>query len=192
MYQVDYVWNSRSRAYVDYIVPGSISGCSNFDSLLFSQLLCFYSTSDCFSILMSYIKNNYYYNLEDPIPPWFDPRPLVYNPTTSRYPPNTSVSDIVKQIMIETWNTSYSFKTFYDLCAPKSCFYSEEIRKNTIFSTIIILLSVLGGLTISLRLITPHLVQVICKLLAKVTQKQPEQQPGILSRKSSDFSDFAF
>jgi len=176
IYQMDYVWNSRKRADIDYIVPGSIAGCSNFDSLLFSQLLCFYSDSDCFSILMNYMKDSYYYNLEDPI--WFDARPLVYNSTLSRYPPNTSISKIVQNIMIEKWNPSILYEQFYESCAPSNCTYSQRIYINTVFGVVLTLVSMIGGLTVSLHLITPQLVKLIARLLLAITvKKQQRQQP---------------
>ena len=159
IYQVDYFWNSRRTSYIDYIVPGSVIGCSNFDSLLFSQLYCFYSDSDCYSILMSRIKDSYLYNVEESV--WFDPQPLIYNQSSTRFPKNTSISLLINQIMIEQWNPSYSYETFYELCSPNYCTYSQYKRTNTIVSILIILLSLFGGLTISLKIITPWIIKSI-------------------------------
>ena len=99
---MDYVWNTRIRAYIDYIVPGTFAGCTNSDSLLYSQLLCLYSSSDCSAILMKYMKNSYLYNVE--IPVWFEPKLLIYNSTLSRFPMNASISTLVEELMIEQWN----------------------------------------------------------------------------------------
>ncbi|CAF0893736.1 unnamed protein product [Rotaria sordida] len=120
IYQMDHVWDSLIHAYIDYIVPGSISGCSTLNSLLFSQLLCFYSEADCFPILMNYIKESFFQNIE--YPSWFDVHPLVYDPTLSRYPPNTSISMIIEEMMIEKWNPSYSYNQFYKFAANLNIF----------------------------------------------------------------------
>lgn len=161
IYQMDYIWNSRIRSSIDYIVPGSVLGCSNFDSLLFSDLFCFYSNSDCFPIVMKYLKESYFYNMENP--QWFDPKGLIYNSTLSRYPPNTSISNLIEQLMIEQWNSSYSYEKFFDFCQAELCSYTETIRRNTIINVLIIVVSTLGGLSISLRLVTPWIIITLHK-----------------------------
>ncbi|CAF1076407.1 unnamed protein product [Adineta ricciae] len=158
VYQMDSVWNSRIYAYISYIVPGSLASCSTFSSLLFSQLFCYYSESNCYSILMTYMKDSYYQNVE--FPQWYQANPLIYYPNASRYPPNTSISTIVEQIMIEQWNPSYSYKYFYGLCAPKYCTYSLRMRTKTIVEVVIILISMIGGLTFALQIFAPILLNV--------------------------------
>jgi hypothetical protein len=106
-----------------YIVPGLVEGCSTIDSVLLSTLECFYSDSDC-------IKNITLYFIETLPNPlellWrFLPDPLIYNSTLSRFPPNTLISTIVKEIMIERWNPSVSYNRFYNSCAPTHCSYSK-------------------------------------------------------------------
>ena len=125
---------------------------------------------------MNYIQETYNWNIEDPT--WLNIQPFVYNSTMSKFPPNNSISMITKNIMIEQWNPSYSYDHFYELCAPSYCTYSERIRAKTIVGVITALVSVLGGLIVSLRLITPHLVKLIKRLLSKKVTRQEEQQPG--------------
>ncbi|CAF1013972.1 unnamed protein product [Adineta ricciae] len=174
VYQMDSVWNSRIYTYISYIAPGSLASCSTFSSLLFSQLFCYYSDSNCYSILMAYMKDSYYQNVE--FPQWYEANPLIYYPNASRYPPNTSISTIVEQIMIEQWNPSYSYKYFYDLCAPKYCTYSQRMRTKTIVEVVIILISMIGGLTFALQIFAPILVNGIHKLFRQIFHKQQHQQ----------------
>lgn len=164
---------SSTNYSVAYVVPGSTAGCSSIDSLLQSTLECFYLGSNCFSILMNYIQNIYNWNVEDPL--WPNIQPFLYNSTLSNFPPNSSISLITKNIMIEHWNPSYSYKHFYDLCAPSYCTYSERTRTRTITGAITALVSMLGGLVVSLRLITPHLVKLFNRLLSKKVKKQEQQ-----------------
>ncbi|CAF4737194.1 unnamed protein product, partial [Rotaria sp. Silwood2] len=90
-----------------YTVPNWIQGCSAIDHLLLSTLECFYSDSDCSRVLMIYIRKTFVGGITQPS--WFDVRPLVYDPMLSRFPPKTSIKMIVKNIMIEQWNPSYSY-----------------------------------------------------------------------------------
>ncbi|CAF1447925.1 unnamed protein product [Rotaria sp. Silwood1] len=118
---------------------------------------------------------SYFQNIE--YPSWFDVHPLVYDPTLSRYPPNTSISMIVEEMMIEKWNPSYSYYQFYKLCAPTYCTYSQRIRTNTIIEVIIILVSMFRGLTVSLHLITPWFVKFMYYLFLKfIGERQQEQE----------------
>jgi hypothetical protein len=159
-----------------YIVPGWIEACSPIDSLLLSTLECFYSDLDCFSVLINEIKEAHIFNVEYPY--WFDVDPLVYNSTLSRFPQNSSLLMIVKEMMIEQWNSSLSYNNFYESCAPSYCSYSEETGKNTIIAVIIILVSTIDGLIISLQLITPPLVKFVYYLLRIIfNRKQQEEQP---------------
>jgi hypothetical protein len=177
IYDIDHSWSDYNFVFnIAYIVPGSIAGCSSFDSLLLSTLQCFHSDSDCFSVLMNYIQKTYLNNVE--YPSWFDVNPLVYDPTLTRFPPNTSISMIVKDIMIERWNSSFSYDRFFERCAPSYCTYSERIRVKTIVGVILILISMIGSLTVSLRLITSQLVKYVYRLMEMIRKRQQEQQRG--------------
>ncbi|UJR17463.1 hypothetical protein I4U23_004358 [Adineta vaga] len=170
VYQMDSIWNSRIYAYISYIVPGSIASCSTFQSVLLSQLFCFYSDTDCYSILKNYVKDSYYQNAE--FPSWFEVQPLVYHANLSRYPPNTLISTIVEQIMIEKWNPSYSYNHFYDLCSPNYCTYSQRVRLKSLFEVIITYISMIGGLTFALRFITSVFTNNIRQLLEIIFRRR--------------------
>ncbi|CAF1310468.1 unnamed protein product [Adineta steineri] len=169
--------------YVAYVVPGSIVSCYAIDSLLRSTLECLYTDVDCFSILMNYVKEAYLTNTNTSL--WADVRPLVHNSTSSQYTPNTSVGMILKKLMIEQWNPISTYENFYKLCAPKYCTYSQDIRKETILTLTIKMISMIAGLTVALKLITPLLVKIIFKLLSIIIKRhknrQEEQQRGNVS-----------
>ncbi|CAF4018097.1 unnamed protein product [Rotaria sp. Silwood2] len=105
---------------------------------------------------MIYIRNNLLGGITQSS--WFDVRPLVYDPILSGFPPNTSIRMIVKNIMIEQWNPSYSYSRFYESCAPSYCTHSQRTHTKTIIGMMITMLSMIGGLTVSLHLITPYLI----------------------------------
>ena len=157
-----------------YKIPGYVVGCSSFDSLLLSTLECFYSDSECFSIVLNYIETIYIWNVEDP--QWFNVRPLIYNSNSSHFPPNTSISEIVRNVMIEQWNVSFSYEDFYKTCAPNSCTYNELVYSQSAIDIIVSLISMIGGLVVLLRLITPYIVKFGYRLISKENRRRQQQQ----------------
>lgn len=167
---------SNKNYSVSCIVAGSMTGCYPLDSLLLSSLECFYSHSKCFPILMKYIKDTYMWNVE--YPSWIVISPLIYNQTSNHYPPNSSISMITKNIMIEQWNESYSFDHFYKLCRPTHCYYDEITRNKTFLDILLTLSSILGSLISALRFIIPRLIKFIRYLLSRNSNRQQQQQQG--------------
>ncbi|CAF1440027.1 unnamed protein product [Adineta steineri] len=173
IYDVDNGWSVHPTFFLRYTVPGLVFGCSPVESLILSTLQCFYSHSTCFSILMNYSRQQYLMNVEHPT--WFDVRPLVYDPIRSRFPPNTPILTIVEEIMIEQWNLSFSYDHFYKSCAPNYCTYTKRIRRKFV-EIMIKLLSMIGGLTLCLHLLTPKLISFIFYLLTKICNQQQQEQ----------------
>ncbi|CAF3982889.1 unnamed protein product, partial [Adineta steineri] len=157
-----------------YVIPSSIRGCLTTDSLLLSTLQCLYADSDCFPILLSYLHK--LHSAVDSKISFHGISPLINDPTRSRFPPNTLVSTIFKEMMVEQWNASWPYKNFYESCAPIHCTYSEKMRTKTISGIIITLMSMAGGLVVSLRLITPYLVQFFFRIWTKLRKRQQQQE----------------
>ncbi|UJR18688.1 hypothetical protein I4U23_005595 [Adineta vaga] len=150
-----------------YISSVFVERCSIIDSLLFSTLECFYFDSECFMILSrSLYGPNEFYNMSN-----F--QPLLYNSTISRFPRDTLIKLLVEQLMIEQWNPFFSYEQFYQSCAPEYCTYSKRIRTKNAFQIILTLISIIGGLTVSLRIISPYLVKAIVYLWTIIRKKQP-------------------
>ncbi|CAF1086280.1 unnamed protein product [Adineta ricciae] len=147
-------------------IPGWMEACFPMGSLLLSTLQCLYQDSDCFPILMGYL-GLYEKNPQDSLSS-FDLRLLAYDPTRDRHPPNKSFSAIVKQLMIEQWNPVSSYEHFYESCAPLYCSYPQISRKASFIGVIIRLVSMIGGLVVSLRLLTPLLVKLLRTTLVEL------------------------
>ena len=114
---------------------------------------------------------------------WLDAKPLVYNSTLTRFDRNSSMSTIIKNLLIEEWNPTYSYDDFYQLCSPSHCIYQERIHTNDAIGIVVILISMIGGLMISIRFIAPFSVIFIMKLISIITRKQQQQHQGNSSRK---------
>ena len=170
---------NRSQYIFDYYalaynIPGSVVGCFNFDSLR-STFECFYEDSNCWPILFSRI-NTIWLNAESDIP-WVNIEPLHYDLNSSRFLRNTSILAIVKELMIEKWNWSSSYGSYYQTCAPIYCTYSDIAKTDTFGAVLVRLISTLGGLVVILRLITPELVKSVSRLFMSNIQSQQRGNP---------------
>ncbi|CAF0940368.1 unnamed protein product [Adineta steineri] len=154
-------------------VPGQVLGCFKFDSVLLSTLECYYSDS-CLALSYKYINLTLYNSGADF--KMVNATLLVYDPVSSRFPPNTSISAILKELMIEQWNSSFSFDRYYETCVPIKCTYSQVTRTNSFIGTVLLLMSSIGGLSAALRLITPLLIKIIVRMTRQRAPGQPKQQ----------------
>lgn len=147
-----------------------VQGCYTIDTLLLSTLECFHLHS-CISRLYAEINESYKHEIDTT---WFQIEPLEYDANSSKFTSDIPLSDIVTQMMIEQWGSSFSFHHYFNTCAPLSCIYSFPARTSSTIGIMIKLLSTIGGLTLALRLITPQLLKAIFSLLASkatVTQR---------------------
>ena len=168
------MWTQLPILLKRYTVPGLVVGCSATDSLLSSTLECYYHGTDCFAILMNYTKRTYIANVEHPA--WFDVQQLRDDdPPTSRFPPRTRISTMVREMMVERWNVSVAYDRFYESCAPSYCSYTTAIRTRPI-EVATELVSLVGGLVLLLRMIVPRLAAYVLRLMANTDKKQPSRR----------------
>ncbi|CAF1065691.1 unnamed protein product [Adineta steineri] len=163
----------------DYKAPGLVDGCYTVDLLLLSTLQCFYADSDCMNQLLYHINKTY---PSSAINPNLYAHPLIYEQASTRFPPNTSVSSIVEEMMIEQWNTSLSFSNYYKACAPTYCTYTQIEHAETFSKLLVTMISTVGGLAMALRLITFQFVKIVFSLFQKKTKKQQQVRRKLLDR----------
>lgn len=147
-----------------YIVPGWVTACYTADSLLLSTLECFYSESDCLPTLTYYAYIATLWNTDNSL---FIPRPLIYNNSISRFPPDTKLSVIFMNLMIEQWNFISSYDSYFQACSPTFCTHLNTMKTKNFAEIIITLVSIIGGLTVTLRLLTMVLIQFVHVLFRK-------------------------
>ena len=177
----DSVLNYDTNVTVNTIVDmhGWNQGCLSMDSLLFSTLQCFYAdaNSDCFAFVVSHLlKIKLNYEILGPL--ILNINPLIYNPTQTRYPPNTTISVIIKELMLETWNAFLSYESFYQSCSPIYCSYSERIHQQTCLEIFVTLVSMIGGVVVSLRFLTPRFVRLTWKVPNMFVKKPRQVERG--------------
>jgi hypothetical protein len=95
-------------------VPGFRTGCYLVESLLQSTLECFFS-QDCINKLQSYMTIS------------LSMRAIALNASiSSRYSINSTIGELVDNLMIERWYSLRKYDSYYNECQPTGCSYTFE------------------------------------------------------------------
>jgi hypothetical protein len=146
---------------VRFTVPGLVSACYLVDSILQSNLICFYNQY-CIDELITIMAS-----------------PVVLNTVAlsttipSQYKPDSTLGEIIDQLMVEQWIEESSHETYYAQCNPTTCSVSYEDNNNfiVVFS---ITMGIIGTLSILLKVIVPRAVRKLwscCKNHNRVTSE---------------------
>jgi len=131
-------------------VPGFYIGCYVLEALLQSTLECFYDQK-CINDIQGYFSWSSAINA------------IALNSSSpSNYSINSTIKDLVGNLMIEQWNVSTMYERYYNECQPTQCTYWIETG-NDLISTVTTLFGIVGGLITVLKLIVPRLVKLIRK-----------------------------
>ena len=142
-------------------IPGYVIGCLPLESFLRSTFECLYDQI-CVDQMSSYVNSSYF------------PKSLVnFN---SRFAKNTTISDIVEEMFIESWFNNVSYENFFEECQPNSCSYTITERYNVIY-VITTLLGLYGGITILLKLIVPRVARQLHKYIDRCHRTNDQVMP---------------
>ncbi len=132
---------------IQFKVPGIMLGCYTVEALFQSNLICFYNQS-CIDDLRHALNSTMALNTTalDPTMP-------------SRYEPNTTIDDIIAQLMVEQWTNTTSYKDYYAQCHPETCTYTYT-GKNNWLVVVTATIGVFGGLARILKIVVPRLVKL--------------------------------
>ena len=140
----------------DLVLPGLVIGCLPIDGLRLSTLECFFSSS-CINTILSFL--DYYTQMDESPPLNFIPPatpPLVITPLnnsiSSRFSPSSPIGMLMDELFIERWANESNYESYFSACAPSVCYY-EYVRRNDVLYVMASLVSLYGGLTVSLRFI---------------------------------------
>ena len=131
-------------------LPGFYIGCYVIESLLKSNLQCFYNQS-CIQQLQSYLNFNSTMNVTQ-----------LNRSLLIRFQENSTIEDLIDELMVEQWNSSISFENYYDECRPSKCSYTIK-SKNTIIYIVTSIIGLIGGLVTTLKLTTPRIIKYLRK-----------------------------
>ncbi|CAF1412367.1 unnamed protein product [Adineta steineri] len=145
-------------SYALFTVPGIYTGCYIIESLLLSNLECFYNET-CINQIQSYFIYYLSMNLTT-----LDTSLLV------RFSMHSTIQELVDQLMVEEWNSSTIYDGYYNECQPSKCSYSYE-TKNSVVYIVTTVIGLVGGLITVLKLIVPRVVKLIRR---KKEPRRPE------------------
>ncbi|CAF2904302.1 unnamed protein product [Rotaria sp. Silwood2] len=132
-------------------IPHMYKSCFNMQSLLLSSLECFFEQT-CFDPIQEIINviANFYFIINGSV--------LLTNST--RFPPKTTVGEIINELMIERWYENVRYVEYYQQCAPEQCSYLLTFRNNALY-IVTTIIGLFGGLSVALKIIVPIIVRCI-------------------------------
>jgi hypothetical protein len=144
-------------------ISGFYIGCYVLEALLQSTLECFYNQT-CINHLKVYFPWSSAINFT-----------ALDSSSPSNYSQDSTIKDLVSNLMIEQWNVSMMYERYYNECRPKQCTYIKT--RNDLIYIFTALFGIVGGLTTVLKLVVPRLVKVVRK-------KKEHRQPATGKTKS--------
>ncbi|CAF4301907.1 unnamed protein product, partial [Adineta steineri] len=123
-------------------LPGLYTGCYIIESLLQSNLQCFYDQA-CIDTVQSYLGSSTLINVT-----------ALDISLSNQFLENSTVADILDQLMVEEWKNSSMYENYYNECKPSRCSYTVT-TKNSALYIITTLIGLVGGLITMLKLTVP-------------------------------------
>lgn len=133
-----------------WLVPNFYIGCFTVEALFQSTLFCFYN-QDCLDTLQLYVESESPANASA-----LDPN------KSTRFHVNSTIGEILDQLMVEEWIYNFSYEKYYAVCQPEECSYTISSRNSVIY-IITTLIGLFGGLIKALRITVPRLVSLTIK-----------------------------
>ncbi|CAF0901063.1 unnamed protein product [Adineta steineri] len=131
-----------------FTVPGFYTGCYIMESLLQSNLQCFYDQI-CINKLQSYFQVSSIMNVT-----------ALDISSSVQFFENSTIADVLDQLMVEEWINSSIYENYYSECKPSRCSYTVTSKNSAIY-IITTLIGLVGGLITVLKFIVPHFVMFI-------------------------------
>ncbi|CAF1155959.1 unnamed protein product [Adineta ricciae] len=131
-----------------YVAPGIYAGCYMLEALLQSNFQCFYDQA-CIREFLTYLYSDYPINIT-----------LLNASAVSRFPINSTVGQLLDELMVEQWIMLPEFANYFNECRPEKCTYIEKTRHAPIY-IITTVISLVGGLVTALKLIVPFVVKLV-------------------------------
>jgi hypothetical protein len=142
-------------------VSGFYTGCYAVESLLKSTFECFYD-QQCIDKLINFLPTSR------------SPNMTALNASLSKYFENSTIQELIDNLMIEKKDTFLTFENYYNECLPIQCTYTFETNNDIIY-IVTTLFGVAGGLTTVFKLVIPRFVNIIMYLIRKhITRIVPE------------------
>ncbi|CAF1042285.1 unnamed protein product [Adineta steineri] len=147
-----------------FFVPGLYAGCYIIESLLQSNLQCFYNQT-CINKLQSYFQVSSLMNIT-----------ALDISLSNQFLINSTIADILGKLMVEEWKNSSMYENYYSECQPSYCSYTVTTKNSAIY-IITTLIGLVGGLITVLKLMVPYLVKFIMFCIKKCKRRSATIMP---------------
>ncbi|CAF1296618.1 unnamed protein product [Adineta ricciae] len=146
-----------------FYVPGMYIGCYPVESLLQSDLRCWYNQS-CISQVQSYFNASAPMNVT-----------ALKAAVSEEFVTNSTMEEILGKLMIEEWFPTLMYENYYNACSPSECSYVVEVRNSVVY-IVTTVIGVIGGLVTILRLIVPRAVALNLNVFPSIPPTQDQHQ----------------
>ncbi|CAF0983238.1 unnamed protein product [Didymodactylos carnosus] len=141
----------------NFTVPHIYTGCYVLDSLLQSDLTCFYDQS-CLNQLQSFINITLMKNYGRSTA--INVTALKWLSSSSKYPPNMTIAEILSTLMVVHWNPEISYDDYYQQCNVTECTYTYQQQHNLLYMVTTII-GLIGGVVKVLKFLIPILIKLL-------------------------------
>ena len=129
-------------------------GCTPSEAFLTSTLECFYDAA-CIRLLLEHTFNTSSaidVNTHQPL-----------STNVDRFPVHATIMELLRDLFTERWLPTVDYSAYFHRCSPSSCSYTYTRQLNSL-DTLILLLSLIGGLTLILKWLSPKIIRVCHKI----------------------------
>ncbi|CAF1524782.1 unnamed protein product [Adineta ricciae] len=130
-----------------FYVPEFYYGCYIVEALLQSSLQCFYDET-CINTIQIYLDPSNTINVT-----------ALDISLSNRFYENTTIEELLDELMVEKWNLSSSYKNYYNECQPFQCSYSQTVQNSAIY-IVTTVIGLIGGLITALEMVLPLIVHI--------------------------------
>ena len=138
----------------NFTIPGMNVGCTSYHALIRSNLQCFFDSS-CINTTSQWVST---------LPMLSFPKPLNRS-LLSQYSFKDNLQSIYQNMMTDQTQIAMNFNGYYANCAPETCSYTYVRRFDYVY-ILTMLIGLLGSLVISLRFVSPRIIEAFHRLYA--------------------------
>ncbi|CAF1543036.1 unnamed protein product, partial [Didymodactylos carnosus] len=157
------VFNGGNVSVGHAIVPGFFHGCYEVEALLMSDLRCFYN----YTCLSPFFEVGVHVTVLD------SSIPTIYQQ-------DANTETLLDNLFLETWNSSSSYSSYYNACAPLSCTYTASLHRPGI-DILQAVIGLYGGLSTGLMFLVPVMLDILRSLKKKyyVPKKKTQEKHDV-------------
>ncbi|CAF1678966.1 unnamed protein product, partial [Adineta ricciae] len=157
-----------------FVVPGLYTGCLLVEAVRQSNLQCLYNQT-CLDQIDVFLQSS--------VPFYVTP---LNTSIPSRYNLTTNVSQVLENLMIESWIKNISYSSYYSECKPNQCTYTKIGKNNGVY-IVTALLGLFGGLYKTLYFLVPILLKIIRRRRVPEDNARFTEKLQNFAKKISDF-----